>query len=289
MTMFSNADPSIRHTLTVYRAPLAVAGWCAVIAWMGLIFTISQSSSPEHIGSASKFLDIFPHWTIQWIFHGTAFGVLTGLTYLAISGTFSWRWPVVAAAAFGLAMAYGVLDEVHQSCISGRTASVADIGRDAIGGFVVVLLTRAATVTTNHFFHGRWAQSGRVFFSVAILLQAGFVTWVTSMWIAAGADNGYSLDALSTADVQRSLLRHPQAMLATIPFLAVAWWIALGRARSLFAQIKLSIAPTLSASVIFAVPVAVFGLDVVPDAEAVWIGTWALASGAWLFGAWLHR
>ncbi len=289
MTMFSNADPSIRHTLNVYRVPLAVAGWGAVAAWMGLIFHISHSSSPESLGSASKFLDVFPRWSIQWIFHGTAFGVLTGLTYLAISGTFPWRWPVVAVAAFGVAMAYGVLDEVHQSFITGRTASVADIGRDAIGGFLVLLLAQTATLTTNHFFHGRWAQSGRVFFSVVILLQAGFVSWVVSMWVAAGADNGYSLDALSTVDVQRSLLRHPQALLATIPFLAVAWWIAVGRAKSLFAQINLFIAPTLSVAVISAVPVAVFGLDVVPDAEAVWIGTWALASGAWLFGAWLHR
>ena len=286
--MSSNADLSIRHTLNAYRVPLAVAGWGAVAVWMGLIFYISQNSSPENIGSASKFLDIFPRWSIQWIFHGTAFGALTGLTYLALSGTFSWRWPVVAGVAFGAAMVYGVLDEVHQSFISGRTASISDIGRDAIGGMGAVLLTRSATVTTDHFFHGRWAESGRVFFSVAILLQATFVAWVVSMWIAAGDANGYSLDALSTSDVQKSLVQHPGATLATIPFLAVAWWIAAGRARSLFAQIKLSIAPTLSAAVVFAVPVAVFGLDVVPDAEAVWVATWALAIGAWLAGAWLH-
>ena len=127
------AEPSVRHTLNTYHAPLAVAGWSAVAAWMGLIFYISQTSSPENIGSASKFLDLFPRWSIQWIYHGTAFGMLTGLTYLAFMGTFSWRWPVVAAVAFGAAVAYGALDEWHQSFIAERSASVFDVGRDALG------------------------------------------------------------------------------------------------------------------------------------------------------------
>lgn len=286
--MATNTDPSIREALQTYRVPLSIIAWGAVIAWMGLIFSISQSSSPEHIGSASKFLDIFPGWSIQWIFHGTAFGVLTGLTYLALSGTFTWRWPAAVAVAFGVAMVYGVIDEVHQSFVSGRTASIQDIGRDAIGGLAAVLLIRAAVVSTNHFFHGRWVESGRAFFSVAMLLQAAFVAWVASMWIAAGSANEYSLDALTTSDVQRSLVRHPEALLAVVPFLAVAAWLASGRCTSLFAQLKLTVAPTICTAVIFAVPVAVFGLDVLPDAEAVWIGTWSLAGGAWLFGAWLH-
>ncbi len=288
VTMPDHSDPTIRDTLNAYRVPLAVAAWGAVAVWMGLIFAISQTSSPENIGSASKFLDIFPRWSIQWIFHGTAFGMLTALTYLAITSTFAWRWPVAVAVAFGVAMAYGALDEFHQSFISGRSASIEDIGRDAIGGLAAVLLTRSATVSTNHFFHGRWVESSRVFFSVAMLLEAAFVAWVVSMWIAAGSANEYSLDALTTADVQRSLVRHPEALLAALPFLAVAGWIAGGGCRSLYAQLKLSVAPTLSTAVVFAVPVAVFGLDVVPDAEIVWFGTWALAGGAWLFGAWLH-
>ena len=130
-----DGDPSVRDALYTYHVPLAIAAWGSVAAWMGLIFAISQTSSPENIGSASKFLDLFPRWSIQWIFHGTAFGMLTGLTYLAITGTFTWRWPVAVAAAFGVAMVYGALDEVHQSFISGRSASIEDIGRDAIGGW----------------------------------------------------------------------------------------------------------------------------------------------------------
>ena len=185
-------------------------------------------------------------------------------------------------------MVYGALDEVHQSFISGRSASIEDIGRDAIGGLAAVLLTRAAVVSTNHFFHGRWVESGRVFFSVAIVLQAAFVAWVVSMWIAAGSANEYSLDALATSNVQRSLVRHPEALLAALPLLAVAAWLASGWCQSLYAQLKLSLAPTLSTAVVFAVPVAVFGLDAIPDDSMVWFGTWAMAGGAWLFGAWLH-
>ncbi len=288
LTSLNRPDPSIKDALHTYRVPLSIGAWSAVAAWMGLIFYISQNSSPESIGSASKFLGIFPKWSIQWIFHRTAFGILTGLTYLAISSTFTWRWPVVVGTAFGVAMVYGVIDEVHQSFVSGRTASIEDIGRDAIGGLMTVLLTRAAVVSTDHVFHGRWVESGRVFFNVGILLQAAFVAWVVSMWIAAGSANGYSLDALATSDVQRSLVHEPQALLATLPFLAVAAWIALGRCTSLYAQLKLVIAPTLSVGVVFAIPLVVFGLDVIPDDEMVWFGTWAMAGGAWLFGAWLH-
>ena len=81
---------------------------------------------------------------------------------------------------------------------------------------------------------------------------------------------------------------HPEALLAALPFLAVAAWIVSGRCRSLYALLKLSVAPTLSTAVVLAVPVAVFGLDAIPDAEMVWFGTWAIAGGAWLFGAWRH-
>jgi VanZ family protein len=185
--MPDRSDPNIQEALHTYRVSFAIAGWSAVAAWMGLIFFISQNSSPENIGSASKFLDLFPRWSIQWIFHGTAFGMLTVLTYLAVSSTFTWRWPVVVGAAFGVAMAYRALDEVHQSFVSGRSASSYDIGRDAIGGLAAVLLTRAAVVSTDHFFHGRWVESGRMFFSVAMVLEAAFVAWVVSMWIAAGS------------------------------------------------------------------------------------------------------
>ena len=124
-------------------------------------------------------------------------------------------------------------------------------------------------------------------FSVAMLLQAAFVAWVVSMWFAAGSANGYSLDASSTSDVQRSLLHEPLALLAAVLFLAVATWLANNRCSSLYAQLKFSITSTLSVGVVFAMPVAVFGLDVIPDAQGIWVGT-GIAVDAWLFGAWLH-
>ena len=192
---------------------------------------------------------------------------------------------MVVVAPFSVVMASGVVDEMHQM---GRTASTEDIGRDAIGGLIAVLLTRAIAVITNHVFHKRWVQSGHLFFSVAMLMQAGFVAGVVSMCIAAGSTNEYSLDALTTPDVQRSLVHEPEALLAAVPFLAIASWLARGKCKSLYAQKKLIIAPTACTGVVFAIPVAVFGLGVIPDVQAVWVGTWLLAAGAWLFGAWLH-
>ena len=56
----------------------------------------------------------------------------------------------------------------------------------------------------------------------------------------------------------------------------------------LYAQVKLTLVPTLSTRVVFAIPIAVFDLKVIPDNLMVWLDTWLLAAGAWLFGAWLH-
>ena len=88
--------------------------------------------------------------------------------------------------------------------------------------------------------------------------------------------------------MQRSLVCQSEALLTAVSFLAVAWWIASVRRGILYAQVKLTLVPTLSTRVVFAIPIAVFDLKVIPDNLMVWLDTWLLAAGAWLFGAWLH-
>lgn len=64
------------------------------------------------------------------IVHAVVYGVLAAL--LARGGLErGWRHAVLAAIA--LAVAYGVVDELHQSQVPGRDASVADVIADLVG------------------------------------------------------------------------------------------------------------------------------------------------------------
>lgn len=63
----------------------------------------------------------------------------------------------VAATSIALSAGYGVIDEVHQSFVPGRTASVADVLADGVGAISGTLLLLAIYAATR-----AWAgRSGR--------------------------------------------------------------------------------------------------------------------------------
>lgn len=45
----------------------------------------------------------------------------------------------LGAAAWLLSVAYGVVDELHQAAVPGRTCSVTDLGSDAAGAWLAIL------------------------------------------------------------------------------------------------------------------------------------------------------
>ncbi len=47
--------------------------------------------------------------------------------------------PYLGATAWGLSVAYGVVDELHQATVPGRTCSVTDLGSDAVGAWLAIL------------------------------------------------------------------------------------------------------------------------------------------------------
>ncbi len=61
--------------------------------------------------------------------HVAFFGVLAGLVFLAWVGSPSRRLPWSA----GIATAYGIVDELHQATVPGRSPSVADVLSDGAG------------------------------------------------------------------------------------------------------------------------------------------------------------
>jgi VanZ family protein len=79
--------------------------------------------------------------------HFLAYGLLGGLCLRAVSAA-EWEHvtPGRAAAAWGLAAAYGLSDEIHQSFVPGRTPAFDDWMADASGAALVigVILVAAA-------------------------------------------------------------------------------------------------------------------------------------------------
>jgi len=117
--------------------------WRALaFGWMALIFFLSSKSD----------LPVPPLFPLQdKIEHGIAFGIL-GLFF---HGSFKSPWapPLLKRVLVITAMvaAYGAFDEIHQSFVPARDASLADFAADTIGGFVsaVIVSVHARTQGTK--------------------------------------------------------------------------------------------------------------------------------------------
>ena len=110
-----------RHAAPVWFLPM--------FAWMGLIFTLSSRQQfPSPGGWRDDVLAVLAHLFL--------FGTLAILMLIAVSrmGPVTWR---TATGVVVAVMIYGVSDEVHQSFVPGRTASVFDVVVDTIGASVV--------------------------------------------------------------------------------------------------------------------------------------------------------
>lgn len=112
------------------------------LLWMAVIFALSsQSSLPPPPGISSLIASILGHLV--------AYFTLACLLAFALAP--DWRLTrsrMVAVVV--ICVLYGISDEIHQSFVEGRTASLFDVGVDAVGAVAGVyvaafLLDRLAT------------------------------------------------------------------------------------------------------------------------------------------------
>ncbi|MFQ5861289.1 MAG: VanZ family protein [Dehalococcoidia bacterium] len=267
--------------MQLFRVAAAVVIWGAVLGWMGLIFYASEQPDAGEMGASVPLFGLLPDWTWEWVVHGALFAVLTALTYAATRISLPWPWPVAALLALAIAIGYGGLDEWHQSLVPGRSADIRDVGRDAVGALGVILLARAITMATVHLLHRRWIAFGRVTSSTLVVLEGMGVIWVTALWMVAGPEHSFSLASLEPSDFLTAVIHEPLALAVGIPFFGVVLWMARGFARTVTEQMVLLVAPTASALVALGIPFASYGLNVVPDRESVWMGTWIATGAAW--------
>lgn len=118
-----------------YGPPLAV---------MALIFALS--ATPD-LSSGLGAWDL----VLRKLAHITIFGVL----WLTLARALRWRRPVLAT---GIAIAYAISDEVHQSFVEGRHGSPVDVAIDTLG--IGLALLAWIVATRRALTSGRAASAG---------------------------------------------------------------------------------------------------------------------------------
>jgi VanZ like family len=105
-------------------ASRVLSAWLPVVAWAGLIFTLS--SIPD-LGTGLGGWDL----VLRKVAHAGEYAVLGLLLLRALARP----W-----AAFLLGAAYAVTDEIHQTFVPGRAGSPVDVAIDAAGVAAGVLV-----------------------------------------------------------------------------------------------------------------------------------------------------
>ena len=148
MTRESLFAPTATTRLVLY--------WMPAVVWAVSISIVSHIPSQE-IQKAAETVDAVPI-ALDIAYHVVVFAVMGILGYRVASlhlGPQS-RWSYLAALVF--AIGYGVIDELHQSFISGRSSAAEDVGYDALGailGIAAVFTIRVALMRAKQ----RWGRA----------------------------------------------------------------------------------------------------------------------------------
>jgi VanZ family protein len=112
----------------VHRLPIALLA--ALAAMAGIFIMSAQHTVPVPPGFSAKVISILGHFSVYFVL---AVLLYWTLTFFMAPGLRRY------AAAWGLAVLYGVSDEWHQSFVPGRTPDFVDILTDAAGAAVGLL------------------------------------------------------------------------------------------------------------------------------------------------------
>ena len=107
--------------------PRPVSLWLPVVAWAGVIFALSS------IPSLSTDLGTWD-LVLRKLAHLVEYAILGLLLARALP----------AAAALAVGVAYAATDEFHQTFVEGRSGTIVDVGVDAVGVALGLLVYRRA-------------------------------------------------------------------------------------------------------------------------------------------------
>ena len=105
-----------------------------VIAWAGIIFIGSSFPNPPGASGGEWRYDLA---------HMVEYAILGVLVFFALRAYRpSWPWLAIAVTAWAFAVLYGMSDEFHQSFVPNRDANWLDVGFDALGAALGIVLVR---------------------------------------------------------------------------------------------------------------------------------------------------
>lgn len=112
--------------------------WLPPLAWMGLVFVLSAQPDLPH--APQPWLDRL----VKKASHALAYSALAWLYLRALRHRFrpQYSGPQTALrlVSFGLAVAYAISDEYHQTFVAGRNGRLSDVAVDAAGACGAMLL-----------------------------------------------------------------------------------------------------------------------------------------------------
>lgn len=129
-TILSAMDERTPRTVSTPR-PL-LSGWAPAVAWAALIFLLSAQPDLRVVSDTG--LDL----VVRKLGHLGVFGILALLLFRALAGTTARHRPW--AAAFVLTVLYAITDEIHQGLVAGRHLSAVDVGIDATGALIALVI-----------------------------------------------------------------------------------------------------------------------------------------------------
>jgi VanZ family protein len=145
----------IARGLLFYWGPLLL--WFATILYLSggamsaehtspfvvpLVLRFCPSASPEAIHAI--------HVAVRKFGHLTEYALVALLAYRALRGSSERRWdPRWAAGAIAIAVACAGIDELRQSLVPSRTASLADVAVDAAGAALAMAALRLSRVAPS--------------------------------------------------------------------------------------------------------------------------------------------
>jgi VanZ family protein len=147
-----NTGPLPMGRITIIQK--LVKYWLPVISWMGFIFWFStepfsddhttilvQKILPFLFPAISPEAPILIHMFLRKAAHVTEYFVLSLLLFRALRGgsgeSWNWRWSFFS---LGVVVFWAAIDELHQSFVPARTASIVDVGIDLTGGILAQVM-----------------------------------------------------------------------------------------------------------------------------------------------------
>jgi VanZ family protein len=158
----SDVSRFLRRALLWWARRRAWLRWGVVLAEMALLW---WSSSRRLAGIGRGVFAEFVHNGA----HVVAYGVLAAAALLAMCGVRPLR-RVDAVIAVAITVAYGLVDELHQSLVPGRVSSFMDLAADAAGATLGVALVLAVQTGES-----RWRRPA----ALALLAAVAAVTLAT--------------------------------------------------------------------------------------------------------------